>query len=300
MASGLGKATALWRGLRLSALAATSLLLGGCSGTAVLNALTPESGYQRHVGLDYGAHERQRLDLYVPEGAADAPVVVFFYGGRWQEGERADYRFAAQALASRGYVVAVPDYRLYPEVRFPAFVEDAAAAVAWIHARAADYGGDPGRLVLAGHSAGAHIAALLALDPQYLESAGPGRGVVRAFIGLAGPYDFLPLRAEDLKIIFGPSAERPRSQPINHVDPQAPPMLLLHGRDDRLVEPGNSRRLAQAVTEAGGSARLRLFDNRGHVSLVASLARPLRFHTPVLEAMGRFIDGLEAPERERL
>jgi len=269
------------------------LLLGGCSGTAVLNALTPEGGYRVIPGIPYGGHPRQRLDLYIPDGADGAPVVVFFYGGRWQEGSREDYRFAAQALASRGYLVAVPDYRLHPEVVFPAFVEDGAAAVAWVHQRAAAYGGARRRLVLAGHSAGAHIAALLALDGRYLEAAGPGRGIVAGFIGLAGPYDFLPLRAADLKAIFGPPAARPRSQPIRYVDDRAPPMLLAHGLSDRLVEPGNSRRLAGAVAAAGGRAELALYPGRGHVSLVASLAHPLQCYTPVLEDVARFIDGLE-------
>lgn len=281
--------------LRGAGLTALGVLLGGCSGTALLNALTPEVGYRVVAGLAYGDHPRQRLDLYVPQDAGGAPVVVFFYGGRWQEGSREDYRFAAQALVSRGYVVAVPDYRLHPEVGFPAFVEDGAAAVAWVHREVAAYGGDGERLVLAGHSAGAHIGALLALDGRYLAAAGPGREIVRGFIGLAGPYDFLPLRAADLQTLFGPPAARPRSQPIRYVDGEAPPMLLAHGLADRLVEPGNSRRLAGAVAAAGGDAELALYPGRGHVSLVASLARPLRFHAPVLADMDRFIEGLWAP-----
>lgn len=281
---------------RLGGLCALAgLLLAGCSGTTLLNALTPEAGYHVRGGIAYGEHPRQRLDLYIPDDARGAPVVVFFYGGRWQEGSREDYRFAAQALVSRGYVVAVPDYRLHPEVGFPDFVEDGAAAVAWVHRNAAAAGGDPRQLVLAGHSAGAHIAALLALDGRYLEAAGPGREVIAGLVGLAGPYDFLPLRADDLKTIFGPPEARPRSQPIRYADAGAPPMLLVHGGDDRLVEPGNSRRLAAAVRAAGGEAEVVVYEDRGHISLVASLARPLRFHTPVLDDISRFIEKLPQP-----
>src|SRR3954452_9917177 len=148
------------------------LLLSGCTKFDVLNALVPSCGYTRTTDLAYGDQPRQRLDVYRPHNIAGAPVVIFFYGGYWQYGEKNDYRFIADALTSRGFITVLPDYRLYPTVKFPAFVEDGASAVRWTHDHVERYGGDPQRVYLMGHSAGAHIAALLTLDPHYLKDAG--------------------------------------------------------------------------------------------------------------------------------
>lgn len=235
--------------------------------------------------MRYGDAPRQRLDVYAPPAADHAPVVVFFYGGRWSEGRREDYRFVGAALAEAGIVTIIPDYRLYPEVRFPAFVEDGAAAVAWALDQAEAFGGAPDRLYLMGHSAGAHIAALLALDRRYLGAAADR---LAGWIGLAGPYDFLPLEAADLRDMFGPPERFPRSQPVRFARAGAPPALLLHGRDDATVSPDNSRSLAAALRDAGSDVRLTLYDGVGHAALVGALARPLGFVAPVREAVVRF------------
>lgn len=268
-----------------------SLALSACSGQFWANALTPRWGYDRHADIAYGDGPRQRLDVYVPQARADnAPVVVFFYGGSWQAGAKADYRFVAQALTSRGFVVVVPDYRIYPPTRFPGFVEDGAAAVAWTYAHARAYGGDADRVFLAGHSAGAHIAAMLATDPRYLAAEQTDAARLAGLIGIAGPYDFLPIKAATLKKIFAPESAWPASQPIRFVDGGEPPMLLMHGADDRTVAPDNSRNLAAAVNAAGGTAALKIYPDTGHSDILAPLAAPLRATGDELDDIAAFIE----------
>jgi acetyl esterase/lipase len=267
---------------RALAVAAAASPLVACSGSAVVNALTPRSGYTVERDLAYGREARQRLDLYLPDGAAaDAPLLVFFYGGNWQSGSKDDYRFVGQAFAARGYVTAVPDYRVYPEVRYPDFIGDGALAVARLRERHPDR-----RLFLAGHSAGAYLAAMLALDRRWL--GGAGCAPVTAAAGLAGPYDFLPLSDPVLKIIFGPEPAGPDTQPVTYVAPGAPPMLLATGTADRTVRPRNSLVLAERLRAAGVTAELVEYPDLGHVQIVAALAAPLRFVAPVLDDVDAF------------
>ncbi|MCB1771865.1 MAG: alpha/beta hydrolase [Candidatus Competibacteraceae bacterium] len=187
----------------MALLLTVALGLAGCSPVAVLNGLTADTGYVQHPALPYANGPHHALDLYQPLGRTEpVPIVVFFYGGSWRSGERAEYRFAAAALAQQGLLVIVPDYRLYPEVTYPAFLQDAARAVAWTFQNAAHYGGDPGQIYVMGHSAGAYIAAMLAYDPRWLaaESQTPER--LAGFIGLAGPYAFLPIEDPEVQPIF--------------------------------------------------------------------------------------------------
>ena len=276
----------------LALAAATPLLVSGCSISRVIAAVTPTGHYRRMDGLPYGEGDRRRLDLYLPNEVvargqgAHAPVVVFFYGGSWQRGERANYAFVGEALASRGFVVAVADYRVYPDVTFPGFVEDAASAVAWMRRNAPIYGGDPSRIVVAGHSAGAHIAMLVTLDRDYLAAAGAPNAIAAA-VGMSGPYDFLPLTSDRLKAVFGQEA-LPRTQPIGFVRSDAPPLLLLHGADDTTVSPRNAQRLADRVRAAGGRAEVKLYTGVGHVGLVARLAAPFRDGVTVLDDIAKF------------
>ena len=239
--------------------------------------------------IAYAAHSRHRLDICRPAGAAAAPVVVFFYGGAWRGGNRGLYRYVANALARRGYVAVVPDYRIYPEVRYPEFLEDGAQVVRWVKDNIAGFGGDPHKIFLKGHSAGAHIAAMLSLDARWLQKLGlnPGRDIA-GLIGLAGPYDYLPLRDETLKVIFG-GADRPETQPIHHVAAGAPPALLMTGDRDRLVEPGNSVRLAARLVAAGNAATVKTYRRVGHYIIVAAIAPVLRFFVPVLRHVDEFI-----------
>ena len=219
--------------------------LAGCSPLRLVNSISPDYGFEVVQGILYGQETRQKLDIYYPEVTRpDAPVIVFFYGGSWRRGDRERYRFVGQALSSRGYVTVIPDYRLYPEVQFPAFVEDGAASVAWIKQNIAQ--SDNG-IVLIGHSAGAHLAALLALDERYLLGKGIGQSSITGMIGLAGPYAFEPERYRRFKPIFATAEPADISQPINYARADAPPLLLLHGADDRVVLPIHSQVLQERM-----------------------------------------------------
>ncbi|WP_371348123.1 alpha/beta hydrolase [Ancylobacter sp. IITR112] len=264
---------------------------------AVLNALSRLEPARVDTGLAYAEGARHRLDVYRPASGngTDLPVVVFFYGGSWDSGERAMYRFVGAALASRGMVVIIPDYRVYPQVRFPTFVEDGARAVRWAKTHAARYGGDPDRLILMGHSAGAQIAALLSLDPKWLGAVGldPQRDVA-GLVGLAGPYDFLPLRSARLKAIFGPKAERWRSQPIHFATRAAPPAFLAAGERDTTVDPGNSTRLAERIRAKGGEADVRLYKGVDHRLIIGAFSPPLRLLAPALNDVTDFVAAVPA------
>lgn len=271
-----------------------AILVAACSPLTLVNGLVPTDGLVTTHDIPYGSHGRQVLDVYRPAGVeAGLPVVVFFYGGSWQGGARQDYLFAAQALASRGFVVVVPDYRVYPQVRFPDFMVDGAAALHWARANAPSFGGDPDRIFLAGHSAGAHIAVLLSLDPRYLAAVGLNRKAIRGTIGLAGPYDFLPLTSSRLRAVFGQDvgADLAPSQPINFADAgaAAPPMLLATGTDDNVVYPRNTTRLTQKLRATGGYVEEAHYPGVGHYAILLALARPIRGLAPVLDDIERFI-----------
>ncbi len=245
----------------------------------LINALAPRRRVRVIGGLAYGAGPRRGVDLYLPavvEGAL--PVVVFYYGGGWEEGERRDYRFVGAALAARGVMVAVPDYRLHPEVGHEGFLEDGAAALAWARGYAPGCGGDPGRIVLMGHSAGAYIAAMLAL----------GRTDVAGLIGLAGPYDFTP-DTPARRAMFPEGDALAAVMPVNLVHPGAPPALLATGKRDRTVLPRNSIRLAERLRAAGVPVAERQYRGLGHKLVLGALARPLQVAAPVLADCLRFI-----------
>ncbi|MDE2333987.1 MAG: alpha/beta hydrolase [Rhodospirillales bacterium] len=251
-----------------------------------LNRLSPRRGVMLHSAA-YAPGPRGTVDLYWPRGVAEPPTVLFFYGGGWEAGERAMYRFVGSALAACGLACAIPDYRLYPEVRFPDFMEDAAAALAWIATRR---GVRAERLFVMGHSAGAHIATLLALDPRYRERA--GAPAPRGVIGLAGPYDFLPLKSPVLRDIFGPEADWGRSQPIRFAHRAAPPMLLAAGARDRTVLAGNTHRLAAALRAHGVAVTQRIYPLLGHRALIGGFARVLAPFLPVRRAVLDFVGSL--------
>jgi len=282
-----GKAWGIRLGLYLTAFAA----LAGCSGIKVVNALEPKGGLVILRDIAYGQGSRARLDIYRPKAAdGHTPVVVFFYGGGWDSGEKADYTFAGAALARQGFVAVVPDYRLYPEVRWPAFVEDSADAVAWTRAHIANYGGDPQKLFLMGHSAGAYNALELAVDHRWLSAVGmDAQRDIKGVVGLAGPYDFLPLKSDELKVIFGPQASRPDTQPINHVDGRSPPLLLVTDTADTVVDPGNTPRMAAKVRSFGGKVETREYKGLSHALLMGAVAAPLRFLAPVLRDSTTFM-----------
>lgn len=258
---------------------AAALAAAACSPVKVLNSLAPS----RLVadGVPYAPGERHSLDVYAPAGAGPFPVVVFLYGGAWNSGSRAMYRFVGGALANHGLVVVIPDYRLYPAVRYPAFLQDNAAAVRWTRDTIAQYGGDPANLFLMGHSAGAYDAAMLGLDGEWLGQVGMAPSDLRGVIGVSGPYDFVP-DTDELRAIFGPPELLAQRMPITYVDGREPPMLLLTGTADTTVRPGNTERLAARIRQAGGVVEVRYYAGINHVEIIGAVGEPLRFLAPTL------------------
>lgn len=270
---------------RRGLLASVAALVGGCSPAKLLNATVPSRGYTRETDIPYGSLPRHKLDLYTPETPrADGKAVIFFYGGSWDSGSKGDYLFVAQALASRGITTIIPDYRLYPEVRFPTFLEDAAQATRW----AGDRVGLP-KLFVMGHSAGAHIALMQAANTPYLAQAGVDRMKMAAVIGISGPADFLPLKSAKLIDIFG-GANRPEIQAITFAKTPLPPALLIHGTADTTVFPRNSENLAAAWRRAGGRVELKLYPEVGHIDTVAAFSDLLHKRATTREDVVAYID----------
>lgn len=272
-------------------LCAAALTLGGCAD--VFFAAVDKLEYTRSVierdHIVFDAAHGLALDAYAPAGASDAPVVVFFYGGSWNGGKRHWYRYVGDALADNGVVVFIPDYRKYPDVRFPAFMHDAANAVRWARDHAAEFGGDPAHVFVMGHSAGGQIAALLACDGRYLAAVGMRRRELAGMIGVAGAYAFLPF-VEDEPEIFGDDAKgRYDSQPINFVDGHEPPMLLLQGGEDDEVPPSNAEAMAERARAMDGTATLILYPDVGHSSILLALARGHETRIPTLNDTLAFI-----------
>jgi len=284
---------------RLALRAAATLAVVPRAGAARADdAPAPASGDPGTEDLAYGDDPRQRLDVHRPDGApppGGRPVVVFFYGGSWNRGSRSTYRFVGRALASRGIVTAIPDYRTYPQVRYPDFLRDGAAAIAWLRPRLARFGGDPSRIVVAGHSAGAYNAAMLAMDPRWLGEAGLSPSVLAGFAGLAGPYDFLPIVNPDVRPVFHHPDYPPDTQPIDHARGVRMPVFLGAAASDSLVDPDrNTGGLARRLREAGTTVVERRYPRANHVTLVGAFAWPLRWIAPVLDDVAGFVDGLPA------
>ena len=269
-------------------LALATVLAAGCEsatfGLANRGLAPPDATaiYAPELGL--------ALDVYRPHDAAagPAPTVVFFYGGAWQRGERAQYQFIGRRLAQNGMLAIVADYRTWPAATFPGFVSDGARAIAWSHAHAGEYGGDPQQLFIAGHSAGAQIAGLLGTDPRHLGQVGLSLDQIDGVIGLSGPYDFAiggPYRK-----IFGAPAQWPQTQAINYVDGDEPPFLLVHGRDDRVVESADSVAMSEALRAHDVPARLLLLPDAGHSAPLAGLYDPQRVPAMLPAILGFIAD----------
>ncbi|OOG59861.1 alpha/beta hydrolase [Rhodanobacter sp. C03] len=278
--------------LATAALLLGSSLLTGCQAVLFgsLNATTGKTDVVVQRDVTYDPAHQLALDVYRLPGTARAPVVVFFYGGSWKSGKRQWYRWAAEALAKRGLVVVVPDYRKWPQVRLDGFMQDAARAVAWTHAHASDYGGDPASLFVMGHSAGAHIGALLATDAHWLNAVGMQPRQLAGFIGLAGPYDFLPLKDPDFIDMFGTTHDAQlRSQPMYFVNGDEPPMLLMQGSTDKIVWPRNAESLARALRKENEPVEVKLYPDIGHFAILFSISKPLRDKAPVIQDVVQFI-----------
>ena len=277
-----------------AALALTAALaaVSSCSGVGTLNTLTRSSADLK-TNVAYGNLPRQKLDIYTPAGDAPTdgwPVVVFFYGGSWNTGERADYRFVGEAMASRGILTLVADYRLYPQVRYPDFLIDSANALDWGLDNAARLGGNPKRVFVMGHSAGGYNAAMLALDPRWLKAAGHSPSELAGWIGLAGPYDLFPTRNPDVQPVFFHPNYPPDSEPIDFIRPDAPRTFVAAPEHDDLVSPERStQQLARKLAAAGVPVVVKSYEHVSHITLIGAFAWPLRFLAPVLDDVDAFV-----------
>lgn len=262
------------------------------SGTSLFDFLIREPGVVFTGGVPYGPDERHRLDVFAPATRTSGPIVLFFYGGAWTSGDRGTYEFVGTALAARGITTVVADYRLYPQVSFPGFVEDAARAYAWVDRRLAHAGGRRRPVFLMGHSAGAHTAAMLAVDRHWLAAAAPHAAAPAGLIGLAGPYAFDPTTWDTTAAIFAPVAGKAdRARPARLVRRRGPPTLLLHGADDRTVGLFNTTEFAEALSAHGTPVRTVVYPDIGHVGLVSAIAKPLRWRADVLDDVAAFVEG---------
>lgn len=269
--------------------------LSGCAAMTFFAANAPDafSDLDRRVNLAYGADPRQKLDVYAPQMAQNRPVVIFWYGGSWQKGNKANYRFVGTTLAKLGFVAVLPDYRLYPQVTFPLFDEDGAHAVAWVERHVREFGGDPHRIVLMGHSAGAHTAAFLAFNHAFLQRFGAQSRDVVGLVGLSGPYVLVPDSAA-LRAAFAAPFTEKDWQPIQFVDSHAPPTLLLHGLSDKEVLPRETVELHDALAREHVRVEMHLFPHRGHDDTLAPFALLARWRTPVVKEVAAFVRSVRA------
>ena len=288
-----------WRwALGLVLVAAANSAMAGV-GLGLLNGVAALRGHQAQTDVAYGPGPGERFDLYQPRGALDdadkaagSPLVIFVYGGSWAMGSRADYRFAGEALAAQGFTVMVADYRLYPAVRYPGFLQDCAKAVAYGLEHARDLGADPRRVFLYGHSAGAYNVAMLALDPRWLRAVGHSPNELAGWVGLAGPYNFLPIEDAGVKLVFDWPNTSPDTQPINHVGDLARPLPAFIGAavQDKTVYPEkNSEPLAARMKARDTAVTFRLYDHANHALMVGALQWPLTGVAPVLHDTAAFI-----------
>ncbi len=277
------------------------MLPSACSPVSVLNLLAPSHGIMATHDVRYADGDRHGLDIYAPDGPGPFPVVVFVYGGGWRTGSKANYRFVAAALAARGFLTVVPDYRLFPPVTFPGFLQDNAAAIAWTKANICAFKGDPQRLFLIGHSAGAYNVLMLTLDKQWLRSVGlrPDRDII-ATVGLAGPYDFLPLHDPELDAIFAPAGDLRLTQPVTFARGDAPPILLTAGASDQTVQPRNTETLAAAIRHDGGDVQEQIYPGVSHTEIIGAFAWVLRWLAPSFNDVTSFLRQHDSPHEPQI
>ena len=268
----------------------TLLLLPSCSPLQVVNTISTENDSVTVVHQRYGKEQRQQLDIFMPKRTVPgSPVVVFFYGGSWKRGEKEKYGFVGHNLGSKGFITVIPNYRLYPEVIFPAFVEDGAKALSWVreYVEQARNG-----VVVMGHSAGAHIAALLALDQKYLEATGQQFNIIRGMIGLAGPYGFNPMKYRSTRPIFEDVEVIEKAMPVTFACSAKIPLLLFHGADDSIVIPENSRELKRRAYECDGNVKYFELDDIGHFSIVLGLSDSIFSKDAIQSSIETFLKSL--------
>ncbi|EGN75454.1 esterase/lipase [Idiomarina sp. A28L] len=271
-------------------------LLSACQPLTVLNSVVPAGAYSLESDIDYGSDARQSMDLYLPaDGHYNEHVLVFVYGGAWDQGSKEQFEFVGQAFARLGYITLIPNYRLYPDAEFPAFVSDVAMAIGEMRNHLPKSCNLGSSIILAGHSAGAHTAALLAADNQYLNQNNAGDIEIAALLALSGPYD-LPLDHERVREKFG-QVEGNEANPIALATANMPPTLLIHGEADTVAEPAHAEKFQARLEELGVPVTMHLYSSTRHASVVASLASPLRFLTPVYADIQAYLEERELNQR---
>ena len=262
-----------------------------------------DAGVRKHGDLPYADGERKKLDIYRPDDTSGgpAPVVMFIYGGAWRAGDRFEYEFVGRALAANGFVVVIPDYRLWPEAKYPDFIEDNAQAMKWVEDNIAGYGGDKARFFLAGHSAGAYNAVMLALDSSFRQDYGVTMPI-RAVAGISGPYNFYPFEYGQVSETFGEAPNPEGTQPVNLVTSNTPPMLLASGTSDPIVRRQNSEVLASRLRAQGIWVTEKYYEGYGHLEPVIAMGMLWRWRMPVLkdvvdffQTFGAFPSGTPRP-----
>jgi len=262
-----------------------------CSPLHLLNNFVPGNSYTTTNNISYGQHTRQQLDIYTAANktCSNCPVLVFFHGGAWHTGEKEEYKFLGEAFASEGFIVVIPGFRLYPEVQFPVFIEDAAQSIRWVRDNITRYGGNPDNINLMGHSSGAHITMMLLFDQHYFKDGNVPRTSIKSAIGLAGPYDFLPANEKLIVNIFSTAAPPEMGEPMHFVSNTGVPVLLATGLEDRRVNPDNSLKLAKKLRQENAKVKLITYPETGHSGILLSLSKPLRHLSPAFADSLAFI-----------
>lgn len=286
----------MWIGIIIAAMVGIGAYLATSSPPGLLSKLDAVMGGGtgvQHVGKNVGFGDHgQKLDIWRGDEASKSsrlPVLIFWHGGGWVKGSRQDYAFAARAFAREGFLVVIPDYRKVPDVHFPAYIEDGAQAVRWVQDNIAEYGGDPENIALSGHSAGAHTAVLLGLDPRWIEQASGNMASIKAVIGMSGPYDFHPFDKKRSIDAMAQYEEPERTQPVNFARADAPAMLLLTSTKDTIVRPRNAIKLTEKMEAAGARVAMINYEGLSHEEVVMALSVPFRSKADVLVDSSEFL-----------
>ncbi|MBU1175139.1 MAG: alpha/beta hydrolase [Alphaproteobacteria bacterium] len=256
-----------------------------------VNRLMPKDGGTRRVlsGHGYGPHPRMRLDAYAPRRFDEPlPVLFFIYGGGWDSGHSSEYEFVGRAFARAGFITAIADYRIVPEVHYPDFLIDCGRALTEALSVLPAFGADADRVFLMGHSAGAYNAAMLGLDGTRFGAPALGERL-RGVIGLSGPYDFYPFDVKQSIAAFSRAENPQASQPVNLVNRKAPAFFLGHGTDDTTCGLYNTQNLGDRLRAAGVPVFERHYEGVRHILPLLSLFPLLRWRLPVLRDVLAFM-----------
>ncbi|MDH3596385.1 MAG: alpha/beta hydrolase [Rhodospirillales bacterium] len=228
-----------------------------------------------HVDLAYGPSAGQKLDLFLPEGAAGSPLLAFIHGGYWQSLDKSDFSYLAPPYLEKGIAFASLNYDLAPQVGVAEILRQVRCALAWLYRNAADYGVDPGRIYLAGHSAGGHLSAMaLATDWQADPAVGPGLpgDLVKGGCSVSGVYDMEPIRLSYHQAVLDLDAETAaRMTPLHHLPPRAVPLILAVGSEETDEFHRQQGEYLAAWQTAGLTATVVELPGRNHFTAVDAL-----------------------------